>query len=195
MVEIIKLTKGNEGYAIDRILKAIKEGKIVIYPTDTVYGLGGDATNEDAIKRIYEIKKRSESKALSVIMADFAMVSDYCELNEPQEMILKKCLPGPYTFILKVKKKMNVTANDKLAIRIPDNDFIREVSIRFGKPIISTSANISGGKDVITFDNIHPEILSACDLAIDAGQTKYRNSSTIVDLIQNRLLREGAGIW
>ena len=195
MVEIIKLTKANEAYAISKTAEAVLAGKIILYPTDTVYGIGGDATSYSVVEKIYQIKKREHAKPLSVAFSDFAMLHNYCQINEVQEEVVKKCLPGPYTFIMKVKKPLAATPIDKLGVRIPNNDFIRTVIAKTNKPVITTSANLSGNKDAFKFEDVDKSVVNTCDIAIDSGPTHYRQSSTVVDLIKNNLLRQGAGRW
>lgn len=193
MVEIIKLTKENYSEAIDKTVSAIREKKIILYPTDTVYGIGGDATSDEVVEKVYHIKRRGEAKPLSVAFADFASISKYCNVSTEQEEILKQCLPGPYTFILKLKKQIAASPSDKLGIRIPDNDFIRSVIIKCNRPLITTSANLSGYREAFSFEDVDGVILNACDLAMDSGPTKYKGPSTVVDLIHGKLLRQGAG--
>ncbi len=193
MVEVIKLTRANWLDAVNKTVSAILAKKIILYPTETVYGIGGDATSEEVVAKIYQIKKREQAKPLSVAFADFSAIGEYCNLSEQQEEILKRCLPGPYTFIMKIKKQIAATPSAKLGVRIPDNDFVRTLIQKSGKPLITTSANISGNKDAFSFEDVEKAVLAECDLAIDAGPTRYKQSSTVVDLIQNKILRQGAG--
>ena len=193
MTETIKLTKENEAEAIQETVNAVREKKIILYPTDTVYGIGGDATSDDVVAKIYEIKKRGEAKPLSIALADFASISKYCEVSPSQEEILKQCLPGPYTFILRLKKEIAASQTEKIGVRIPDNNFIRSVISAFGRPIITTSANLSGYREAFSFEDVEKIVLEKCDLAIDSGPTKYKQASTVFDLIQRKLLRQGAG--
>ncbi len=118
----------------------LKKGKIIVYPTDTIYGIGGDATSEKVVKKICEIKQRPLNKPISVLVSDFEMLGKYAEINEKQMNILKKSLPGPYTFILKPKIKLPVSENN-LGFRIPDH-WCTLLAKEFGKPITTTSANI-----------------------------------------------------
>ncbi len=192
MVEVVKITEKD---ALEKTALAIKQGKVILYPTDTVYGIGGDATSHEVVAKIYKIKHREGGKPLSVAFSDFYMLSRYIRLDDIEESVLKRCLPGPYTFIARAKVPMPVTPTDLLGIRIPDHDFTRDVIAKTGVPLIATSANISGHEDAFTFGSISKEVLAACDLAIDGGQTKYKQSSTVIDLARQRLLRKGAGRW
>lgn len=192
MVEIIKITDRD---AVEKTVSAIKQGKILLYPTETVYGIGGDATNSEVVAKIYKIKHREGGKPLSVAFSDFYMLSKYIQMDQAQEASVKRCLPGPYTFIAKIKKRIAAAPGDMLGVRIPDHDFIRDVITKANVPLITTSANISGHEDAFTFSSVSKEVLDACDLALDGGATKYKQSSTVVDLMHHRLLRKGAGRW
>lgn len=195
MAEILKLAKESEAAAIAKMSEAIRARKVVLYPTETVYGVGGDATSEQVVAKVYHIKGRQNAKPLSIAFSDFSSISSYCELSHSQEETLKQYLPGPYTFILKVKRYLPATPNDRIGVRIPANDFIRAVIARCGRPLITTSANLSGYRDPFSFEDVDKRILEACDLAIDAGPTRYKQPSTVVDLTKNALLRQGAGKW
>ena len=195
MTEIIHLDKTNHDTIKKQVVYAIKQGNVIIYPTDTVYGIGGAATSESVVARIYELKRRSQSKALSVAFSDFYMLSKYCALDASQEAVIKKYLPGPYTFIVKSSKRLPVSSSEILGIRIPNDDLIRDIIQTAALPLITTSANLSGGPDVFDFSKLHPDVLAGVDVALDCGETKYKQSSTVVDLIHHRLLREGAGKW
>lgn len=174
-------------------VRILKKGGIIVFPTDTVYGMGGDATNEKVAERIYEIKQR-EGKPLAVIMSGLDMIMKWCELYEESGKIIMEYLPGPYTFILKLKKgKTLACQKEKIGVRVPNHFFLRKLVENFGKPIIATSANISGEKDAICFEEIDKRILKAMDLGIDGGKTVLEQASTVVDLVDRKILRKGAG--
>jgi len=176
-----------------QIKEAILAGKVFIYPTDTLYGIGGNALDKNVVKKIYEIKKREGKKPLSVIMGSLAMVEEYCELSKVQTEVLINYLPGPYTFILKLKKPIPATETDKVGIRVPEHQFARRLSAQLNIPIITTSANLSGKKDAYQVKDIQKSILKAVDFVIDMGETTYKQGSTVVDLTEMKILRKGAG--
>ncbi|VVC01724.1 Threonylcarbamoyl-AMP synthase [uncultured archaeon] len=193
MVKIIKLQKGKIKEVLQEAKKVVLAKGVILYPTDTVYGIGGDATEPEVARRVKEIKGSSDSKQFSVIMSDIKMIEDYCEVGLWEEMILKKYLPGPYTFILKIHRPLAVTSDLTLGVRIPELDICNRLSEAIGKPIISTSANKSGKEPPKSFAEVDPGILNAVDLAIDGGQTRYRGTSDVVDLINRKLVRKGVG--
>jgi L-threonylcarbamoyladenylate synthase len=188
--------KVNPDYSF--VKEAIASGKIMIYPTDTLYGIGGNALDEKSVARIYGIKKRDAGKPLSVIMGNFDMIKEYCELDERQATIILSLLPGPYTFLLKLKKDKKIAAigsSEKVGVRVPEHQFARKLSVDLNLPIITTSANISGKKDAYSIKQISKSVLSKVDLIIDMGETIHKQGSTIVDLTDMKLLRKGAGEW
>ena len=132
---------------------------------------------------------------MSVIMASISMIKKYCYVNREQECVLRKYLPGPYTFILKLKKELPVTKNKTIGIRIPDYAPIVKICKLANVPIITTSANISGKKAAHKIKDINKTLLRTCDFVVDGGATKYKKPSTVVDLTENKLLRKGAGVW
>ena len=178
--------------ALIEAVKILKRGGVIIYPTDTLYGLGADATSPRAIKKIYKIKGRKFNKPLSISFSDIKQAKKYVKFDERSLKITKNFLPGPLTLILIQKKKMKFISKDgKIAIRIPDNSFTLNLIEKFGKPIISTSANIAGKKNPIRLADIPIEVKEKCDLIIDGGVCKYRKPSTVVDVKLKKIIREG----
>lgn len=194
MVEVIRYSGGDIDRALYRARDTILNGKILIYPTDTVYGIGCDATKDDVVAKIRKIKGLSQDKPLLVMMADINMVDEYCEIGLWEETILKKYLPGPFAFILKMRKPLPVSSDGTLGIRIPESDFCNRLSEEVGRPIVSTSANKTGEPPPVSFNEITSEVLNAADLAVDNGSTRYKKSSDIVDLVKKRIVRKGLGI-
>lgn len=191
MVKILKLKEKEPAAILKEAKNVIENGGILIYPTDTVYGIGGDATEPSVVKRIREIKKIKDDKPFSVMVADFAMIEEYCIVDFVHELILKKYLPGPYTFILKIHRPIAATNNLTLGVRIPELSFCYELCAAVKRPIITTSANITGSPPPVSFSEISKEILEQVDLAIDGGKTKYEAPSTIVDLVEKKIKRPG----
>lgn len=191
MARIIKLEKAGLQNIIDETVKVLKEGGIVVYPTDTVYGIGGDATSPAVVQKVREIKGIEKEKPFSVIMADLNMIEEYCVVNFAEEIILKKYLPGPYTFILKTHRPIAATTTLTLGVRIPEHAFCTAVCEKFKKPIVTTSANKTGEPPPHAFSEINKKLLDLVDLAIDGGQTKYGQPSVLIDLVEKKINREG----
>ncbi|WP_426063669.1 L-threonylcarbamoyladenylate synthase [Flavobacterium sp. DSP2-3-1] len=201
MAQFIKIyeDKPNEA-AIAKVVKVLKEGGLVIYPTDTVYGLGCDITNTKALERIAKIKGVKLDKAnFSFICHDLSNISDYVrQIDTATFKILKRALPGPYTFILPGNNNLPKEFKKKttVGIRVPDNAIALEIVKLLGNPIVSTS--IHDEDDVIEYTT-DPELIfekwqNLVDLVIDGG---YGNNvgSTIIDLSGDEpiVVREGKG--
>lgn len=190
----IKITDVDYESAVDVVHALLHSKGTMVYPTDTVYGIGGDATSEEVVKKIHGIKGTGEKKPMSVMMADFGMIDYYCETGVWEDMILSRYLPGPYTFILKKNERRYLPASegDTLGVRIPDSPFCQALCEAFRKPIITTSANITGDIAPIKLDDVDKKVLDAVDVVVDGGRTRYRSPSIVVDLVERRILREGS---
>ena len=201
MAQFIKIyeDKPNEA-AIAKVVKVLKEGGLVIYPTDTVYGLGCDITNTKALERIAKIKGVKLDKAnFSFVCHDLSNISDYVrQIDTTTFKILKRALPGPYTFILPGNNNLPKEFKKKttVGIRVPDNTIALEIVKLLGNPIVSTS--IHDDDDVIEYTT-DPELIfekwqNLVDLVIDGG---YGDNvgSTIIDLSGDEpiVVREGKG--
>lgn len=190
---ILKITEDDFESEVDVAIALLRTGGILVYPTDTVYGIGGDATREDVVESIHRIKGIVDRRPMSVMVPDFGMIDYYCETGIWEDMILKRYLPGPYTFILKKSREIPASGTDRLGVRIPDSAFCQELCARFGKPIITTSANITTQPPPTRLEEVDRSVLAAVPLAIDGGQTKYGAPSVVIDLVEHRMLREGNG--
>lgn len=186
---------------IQQVVEVLRKGGIIIYPTDTVYGLGCDITNPKAIERICKIKGIKPEKAnFSFICYDLSHISDYTKpINNETYRILKKALPGPFTFIFNANKNVPklLSSNKKtVGIRVPDNNIARAIVQMLGNPIISTS--IHDDDEIIEYSTdpelIHEKYQDLVDLVIDGG---YGNNepSTIVDCSEGEfeIIRQGKG--
>ncbi|MGC9309274.1 MAG: L-threonylcarbamoyladenylate synthase [Candidatus Nanoarchaeia archaeon] len=160
------------------IIGQIKQGDILIYPTDTIYGLGCDAFNEQAVERIKKIKGRDRDKPLSVIAPSKQWIDEHCIID----VNLDDYLPGPYTLILNKKQPdflKHVASGDKLGVRIPDCSFT-EIIQKSGKPFITTSVNLSGEKPAICLDDISAEIKKQVDLVMPSNEKLSGKPSSLV---------------
>jgi len=201
MAELIKIYNENPNpKEIKRIVDILKSGGLVIYPTDTVYGLGCDIMNIKALQRIAKLKGIKIEKAkFSFICNDLSNLSDYIkQIDTPTFKVLKRALPGPYTFILpgsnnlpKVFKKRKT-----VGIRIPDNNIIRKLVEELGNPIVSSS--IRDDDDILEYTTdpelIYEKWLNLVDAVIDGGYGG-NEASTIIDLTKSypEVIREGKG--
>lgn len=168
---------------INEAINELSMGGVVLYPTDTVYGLGANIFDNYAVKRVFDIKKRSPLKPLSISVSNIESVSVVANLSEKQYDILMEWLPGPYTFILNKKKIVPNFIAPKtfnVGVRIPDSKIARMLSCNF--PITTTSANLSNCDTLNNPKDIVNQIGEDVDLVIDVGSLDKGNPSTIVDL-------------
>ena len=158
---------------IENAVQALNQGKIILYPTDTVWGLGCDATDEEAVEKIFTIKKRSATKSLIVMVSNFLMLRQYVREVPFKAVELMEEATGPLTVIYPESKKLahNLLAEDgSVGIRIPNDEFCKGLISAFGKPIVSTSANISGEKPTSVFRELSTEIVNNVDYVVSYRQ-------------------------
>lgn len=178
---------------IEKALEVLRAGGVIVYPTDTVYGLGADIFSHETVDKIYSIKGREETKALSIAVK-LEDISLYGEVNETAQELIDKYLPGALTLLLPKSLRVPewLSKNEFIGIRVPSNEFCKEITEKFGA-ITSTSANISGEKEAFRVSDISKEVLDKVDLVIDEGETKYKGVSTIVQVAgeEVKVLRKG----
>ncbi len=182
---------------IRKAVDILNEGGIVIYPTDTVYGIGCDLFNKRAIEKIYEIKQRSKKQPFSIICADLKDISNYASVSNYAYKIMRRLLPGPYTFILEASRlvpKILLPKRKAVGIRVPDNTVCLALVRELGHPIISTSVTI--GEDEVMSDPIDMEekFKHRIDMVIDGGVIVPEESSVISFIGEApEVIREGKG--
>ncbi len=185
---------------IKDIAAVLKYGGLIICPTDTVYGLLVDATNEKAVDKLIRFKNRPPGKPISVFVADWQMLKKTVEVNRSQKKLLESLLPGPFTIVLPSKHSVSQKLESEkrtLGIRLPDYSFITEIVGDYGGPLTSTSANLSGRRPHYSSHSILQEFpkskMELVDLVIDGGELPRNKPSTIIDLTTPRvkILRQG----
>ena len=179
--------------ALDDAATAIASGDAVVYPTETVYGLGADATDADAVRRVFDIKGRPRSKPLSVGFADLSMAAEYVTPTEREHAFMNRFLPGAVTVLVDRDGSFPdilVDGGDTVGVRIADNAVARELARRAG-PITATSANESGSPSVRRVDTLADSVRDAAGAVVDTGQTPG-GESTVVDVETGEIHRRGA---
>jgi L-threonylcarbamoyladenylate synthase len=183
-MQIIKTGKKTVDLAVD----VLQQGGLVVYPTETLYGIGVDATNAEAVKKLTEYKERPFGKPFSVAVTDLKMALEFADLNSTAKNLYKEFLPGPMTIISKGKHKLAPGVESEegtVGIRIPEYKLVIDIVKKFGKPITATSANASYKKrpyaiaDILK--NISIKQKSLIDLIIDAGELPHNEPSTVID--------------
>lgn len=182
--------------AVAAAAEDIAAGKLIVYPTETVYGIGTDIYNESAVKGLYIAKKRPFDMPLSVAVSDKAMLEKVAVLNENADKLIKAFLPGPLTIIIKKQDDVPdivTSSSQKVGIRIPDNRFALELIRRTG-PIVATSANLHSHPDAVDVNSAITDFGDSVDTYIDAGACTIGQPSTIVWLMDKEveIVRQGA---
>ena len=182
---------------IKKAVEVLKNGGVIIYPTDTVYGLGCDIFNKEAVERIYSIKNEALTKLYSFLIHDLKDISNYAKVSDYAYKMMKKHLPGPYTFVLPASKEVPKklwTKRKQVGIRIPNHPIALQLAKELGNPIVSTSVTNRKGDILFNPEEIKVIFNSQVDLMLSTGALSGVVSS-IVDLSSEspEIIREGAG--
>jgi tRNA threonylcarbamoyl adenosine modification protein (Sua5/YciO/YrdC/YwlC family) len=188
-----------EPHCVQKAAETLAAGGIIIYPTDTVYGIGCSITDKNAIERIYLIKRMRADKPFSFVCADLKHISEYAHVSNAAFKIIKRLIPGPYTFVLTAAKmqglpKILVSKRRTVGIRVPDSKITLALIKALGHPILSTSVGVGDGEALTDPERIAGHFKNQVDLIIDAGVLKGEPSS-VIDLSGPVpvVLRRGAG--
>lgn len=197
----MKTVKVSDKDAVNQALKFIEQGKVLICPTDTVYGLLADATNDEAVKKVFEIKKRPLDKALPVFVSDVKMAKKIAFINRRKEQFLKKIWPGKVTAVLKGKSNSGLSRmlfgdQNTVGLRVPNYKIVNDILKKAKKPLTGTSANISGLPSSTKISEIKKQFKennSKPDLIISSGSLDKALPSTVINLTKKRIkiLRKG----
>jgi L-threonylcarbamoyladenylate synthase len=174
---------------IDKAVNAIKNGGVIVFPTDTVYGFLALSENKKAVEKIFKIKKRLKSKPLAVFVKDIKMAKELAEIDGEQEKVLKKYWPGKYTFILKRKKSVKLFGIDKstIALRLPKYKPLNDLLKKINKPLVQTSVNISGQPALTKISDIINQFNKYDILVVDGGNLKKSKPSKVIDLTKKEI--------
>lgn len=194
---VTKVMPGDSEKAIDYAVELIRQGQVVALPTDTVYGVVALASNPDAVKQIFDYKKRSPEKALPVFIPSAEILPSIVSgVNDRDMQIINAVWPGPVTLVFAKKPDGREIYNgndDSVAIRIPDNDVCRSVLEKLGAPLVATSANLAGEDTPATAQEVAEHFDNCLPLVLDGGRSSGAPPSTIIDLTRQspRLIRQG----
>lgn len=183
---------------IQKAVEALEGGQLVIYPTDTVYGLGCSINNKQAIERIYKIKGKSKFAPMSIICSSIRDAAKYARISNFAFRVMKRCFPGPFTVVLEATReipKLMLTRQKEIGIRIPDNKVVIEIVELLGHPVITSSINLPG-EEILNDPEKIAEIYSGkVDLLLNAGPLPEPVPSTVLRIEDNtvEILREGKG--
>jgi L-threonylcarbamoyladenylate synthase len=180
----------------DEVAAEVAAGNLIVYPTETVYGIGADIFNEVAVKNLFLAKKRPFDMALSVAVSDKKMMESIAVLDENADKLVKAFLPGPLTVIIEKKRDVPdlvTSMSKKVGIRMPDHPVTKEIIKRTG-PIVATSANTHSHPDATDIGSAVKDLGSAVSVYVDSGPSRLKKPSTIVWIMngQVEIIRQGA---
>jgi tRNA threonylcarbamoyl adenosine modification protein (Sua5/YciO/YrdC/YwlC family) len=183
---------------IKNAVEVLNEGGLIIYPTDTVYGIGCSLYNKTALQKLYTLKKKSKFDPISIIVKDIQQASSYTRISNFAYKILRHCLPGPYTFILPSSReipKIMLSKRKEVGIRIPANEVCQSILETHPYPLVNTSVNIQADELLNDPDEIERRYQYDVDLMLDADWLTEAKESTVVSLINDEIqvIREGKG--
>lgn len=188
----------DESRAPRRAVEALRRGEVIVFPTDTIYGLGCRIDDERAVRRIFEIKSRPSTEPLPVLLADPAQVVDFArEIPPAARRLISRFWPGPLTLVLRRSERIPLTVTgggDTVALRVPAHPLPRALVRELGVPIVGTSANSHGMPSPVTAQQVVFDLGDRVDLVLDGGRVPLGRESTVVDVTGGipRIVREGA---
>lgn len=208
-MKVLNLKKEDMSLCVKDSVKELRAGGVILFPTDTLYGLGADALSDETVEKIYAIKGRDEQKPIHAIVADIAMMEKYAEVPDMAHALAKEFMPGALTLILRKREGVETgiaRGISTIGFRIPNNQFCIKLAKEFGKPFTATSANRSGEEPERNIKAILKQLsdpyssvlqntsIEKIDLIVDAGELPECKPSTVVDLSGKEpvILREGA---
>jgi len=198
MVKMIEIIRELNEQSLNRIVRTIDEGGVISFPTETVYALAADASNFEAIGKIYSIKRRFNDKALPILVGDIYQAKRIAEFDDRAKKLAFRFFPGPLTLVLNLKAHHNLASNvnqnvNTIGIRMPNNLPAIKILQALGRPLVGTSANISSQESAVDAYEVLQYFDEQIDLLVDKGRTEHGVPSTIVDLTQEqaRIIREG----
>lgn len=183
---------------LEKAAELIKQGKIVVFPTETVYGIGTNGLDENAVKKLFEVKQRPLNKPISLLVSNMEMVHMIAkDITEIEYKIMEKFFPGPLTIILKKKDivpDIVTSGQDTVGIRMPSGEIVKKLVEIAGTPIAAPSANITGEPSGTNLQEIKKHFEGKADCFIDGGDSELGISSTIVQIVNGKIqiLREGS---
>lgn len=199
MTEIIRIdSKDPFSPDIDRIVEYLKNGQVIAYPTETIYGLGADVLNRKAVKRIYDLKSRDYGLPISILVSDMKMLKAVAvHVSQGAMALVKKFWPGPLTILFEASDlipKGLVTNTGKVGIRMSSHPVAAAIVERFGRPVTTTSANLSGFPPSLSVKHIQKYFGEKIPCIVDGGECEPSKGSTVVDIADDtmRIVRDGA---
>ena len=192
MAIVKQLLGGNEQAIVQKAARIMKNGGVLVFPTESSYGLGVDATNEIAVKKLAPIKQQPEEKNVSIIVADLEQAKRFGKIGEEAEKLVERFMPGSLTLVVEKKPGVpDALAERTIAFRISSNRIAREICKELGNAVTATSANLHGRPSIYSGREVIKQFNNRAHMIIDAGELPRNAPSTIYDVQQKRILRHG----
>ncbi|MFB6190093.1 MAG: L-threonylcarbamoyladenylate synthase [Candidatus Nanohaloarchaea archaeon] len=172
--------KGELENQVEKARDVIEDGGLVIFPTETAYGIAADVLNPAAVERVYKVKQRPREKKLTAVVNSLEQAEEHAELTESEKKVVEELMPGPLTLVTEKKPGVPDVLNDEFVFRIPGSEVARKLAAR--GPITATSANISGEETSYRVKDISQELREKVDHIIDAGELEPSDTSTIAEV-------------
>lgn len=188
-----------QGRHINKAVEVLKEGGVIIYPTDTVYGIGCSIFNTDAIERVYRLKNQDKNKPFSFVCSDLSHISEYARVSNTAFRLMKQLIPGPFTFVLPASRlkqlpRSMISKRKTVGIRVPNNRICQMLIKELGHPILSASVTNGSGEILNEPDAIKDAYDARVDLILDGGSSLIE-LSTVIDITEDQpvVVRQGVG--
>jgi L-threonylcarbamoyladenylate synthase len=190
------IIKADSPESHEKAASVLTRGGIIVYPTETLYGIGALAFDEKAVVRVFDVKGRPHGKPIPILARDKEMILELVEVTEEASMLIDRFLPGALTLVLREKKvlpRLISAGTGKIAVRISGHPFVRRLFDLLTQPITSTSANISGMENVFSFNGVYETFNGKVELIVDSGNLPPSKGSTVIDLTVKPplMIREG----
>ncbi len=183
---------GNEQAIVQKAARIMKKGGVLVFPTESSYGLGVDATNEIAVKKLAPIKQQPEEKNVSIIAADLEQAKRFGKIGEEAKKLVERFMPGSLTLVVEKKPGVpDALAERTIAFRISSNKIARALCEELGNAITATSANLHGRPSIYSGREVVKQFNNRAHMIIDAGELPHNSPSTIYDVSQKKILRYG----
>ncbi len=192
MAILLKLFKGNEERVVEKAVRILQKGGTIIFPTESSYGLGADAGNANAVRKVWAIKRQPPTKQISIIVADLQQAAKFGRLSEDAKKLAGKLMPGPLTLVVEKQASVPSELSEKtVAFRISSHPIARALCRGLDSAVTATSANMHNRPSIYSAKEIIKQFNNKADLIIDAGELPHNPPSTIYDLAAGRILRHG----
>ena len=193
----VRIVPESNGASGDEAVRVLRDGGLVCYPTDTVYGIGAAASDDAAVRRLFAVKGRSPDKPLPLLLADVSDAARVAEVTPLAKALAGRFWPGALTIVMRKAgsyRSLALAGGDTVALRVPDHELVRRIVRALGEPITGTSANRAGTRAPISAAEVAFQMGEMVELIIDGGQSRTRLESTVIDITRNEpeIVREGA---